>query len=187
MWLGLLRRLGVVEELFSCTDGSVYMRKYALSPRTPWGQLRLHQFFRGDQDKHCHDHVGDFFTFPLSRCGYMEMLPDNTEGGRFRHVKGWRWHKREAECAHRVLGRVEYVTKRHIGCVSGEFWTLIWKCPARRKWGFVVPLEEAIDLQLIAYGWKPDDLVRYVSNDLLWINWRSYLRGIHGPATKLVD
>ncbi len=187
MLLALARRAGIVEELYSCTDGSLYLRRIRLSPRTPWGQLRLHQFFRGDQDAHVHDHAGDFLTIPLCRSGYMEEILDKATGERrFRIVPGWLPTFREATYAHRVVGRVwGFSGKTMIS--ERPFFTLIWRWPKHRDWGFLVPVEDAIDKSIIRPGWRPNAMIRWAGDDLLWVQWRSYLRGLYGEQVKLVD
>lgn len=80
------------------------------------GRLRLHIFYRGDQDPDCHDHPWDFWTFPLT--SYVEEVA-YANGGIIRGdgktecswqklrqvVPAWRLTFRPAEHKHRVLGR----------------------------------------------------------------------------------
>jgi len=72
--------------------------------------LRLHKFYKGDHDRHMHDHPWNFWTFPLS--DYYEWADELqfsdpewiTPGFSRRHnfVKGWRFHYRPAEYRHIV-------------------------------------------------------------------------------------
>ena len=116
--------------------------------RVSIGRLSLHLFWRGDADQECHDHPWDFWTFPLRRAGYREMVRETWEfeavgkgmwNGLSKawtshpeienHVPGWRWSYRPAEYAHRVLSNRD----------GSTIVTLIWKSPKRREWGFYCP------------------------------------------------
>lgn len=91
--------------------------------------IRLHKFYRGDDPTAPHDHPWDFWTFPLT--SYIER--------RFRHcwtsysglrmtVKAFRWHFREAEHRHYVLGRADGQAK--------PFYTIVVTARLRNMWGF---------------------------------------------------
>lgn len=96
--------------------------------------LRLHKFWRGDDDRAPHDHPWDFWTFPLS--DYWEKVPHengptqefNTWAYRDNFVEAFRWHKRDAEYQHIVTGRAYGK--------PGPFWTIVVTKRARNKWGF---------------------------------------------------
>ncbi len=115
------------------TGDSLYLTRVRLTPRVRWGQLCLHVFHRGDMDTWPHDHPFDFWTFPLSH--YRERVLRRSGQVYDRTVTRWRWHYRPAEFTHRVLGKVDPFMPweyRHLG----RFYTLIWRRPKRRDWGF---------------------------------------------------
>lgn len=118
------------------------------------GRLRLHIFHRGDQDKDCHDHPWDFWTFPLT--SYVEEVVDpdvarcvqNSElsiGARRRvpekHlqvVPAFRLSYRPATHCHRVLGRYNGTRVGGQPVVDGRrVVTLVWRGGTGRKWGFL--------------------------------------------------
>lgn len=130
----------------------LYMdRKYLF---LPWGTLRLHTFWSGDEDAAPHDHPFDFWTFPLA--DYVEtveifdekdvMLGDvpceyvgksNFAAVRVRRlVRRFRVHRRAAEYRHWVHEP------------DRPFRTVVFARHPRRKWGFwpesdrFVPFEE---------------------------------------------
>lgn len=98
-------------------DGTPYMRRMWI------GRLRLHVFYRGDNDPDPHDHPWDFWTFPLTpyveevvsaptglwfSLGEDEGMPEGWDDKprRFRQVvPAFRWSFRPATHCHRVLGR----------------------------------------------------------------------------------
>lgn len=90
------------------------------------GRLRLHIFHRGDADEDCHDHPWGFWTFPFVT--YIEEVLNPNVGNRHeRLVRAWRWHRREATFAHRVI------------CPWGDgekIVTVVWRDKSSRKWGF---------------------------------------------------
>ncbi len=112
---------------------TAYQTRIKLMPRTPWGYLRLHIFWRGDADPDPHDHPCDFWTFPFRT--YVEMvLRDGKLVPNF--VQAWRIHKRPAEYTHLVVGPVykhPYRAKQ-----SRTVVTLCWFGPKKRPWGFWV-------------------------------------------------
>lgn len=111
---------------------TAYQTRIKLMPRTPWGQLRLHIFWRGDADPDPHDHPSDFWTFPFMDYAEMVLLDGKLV---FNGVKSWRWTKREATYIHRVIGPIYY------NPANGPHRTLVTLCwfgPKRRSWGFWV-------------------------------------------------
>lgn len=91
--------------------------------------LRLHKFWRGDEDRAPHDHPFDFWTFPLT--GYAETRYSKTghERGAWT-VQPFRWHYRSAEFRHIVRGRADGLKK--------PFYTIVvarLRVP-KRTWGF---------------------------------------------------
>lgn len=118
------------------------------------GRLRLHIFYRGDQDEDCHDHPWDFWTFPftsyveevvapdVARCvqnselaiGASRRLPERY----LRVVRAFRLHHRPSTHCHRVLGRF---SGKYVGGLPAindrKIVTLVWRSGAERKWGFL--------------------------------------------------
>lgn len=99
------------------------------------GTLRLHKFWRGDDDRAPHDHPWPFVTFPLTT--YYEKLSDET----VREVKAWRLHFRPSAVRHIVLGSRYvstslYNTTWYFGRTDKPFYTLVITGPRVRGWGF---------------------------------------------------
>lgn len=129
------------------TGGSPYMRRLWI------GRLRLHIFYRGDNDPDPHDHPWDFWTFPLTP--YVEevtkIIRDTIADGQpapapryystLEVVPAWRWTFRPAEHCHRVLGRWNGDGRGHRnaypGFAAGKIVTIVWRGRPRRKWGFL--------------------------------------------------
>jgi hypothetical protein len=99
--------------------------------------LRLHKFWRGDDDRAPHDHPWRFWTFPLT--SYVEMVEqwdgDEDYGEwlpgwkRFdRVVRAFRIHYRPAKYRHVVLGQLRKLNK--------PFWTFVVTCSVENGWGF---------------------------------------------------
>lgn len=143
MWK-LLRWLGLAE-IITGTQDTVYLVRIFLTPRTRWGQLLLHVFYRGDEDLDPHDHHWDFWTLPLLR-DYVEevMRPDHeyTYDGRISHYAGTmfdqvvdarRWHFRRAAHTHRVMPAPFNIF---------PLVTLVWRKPdiPGLMWGFWLDL-----------------------------------------------
>lgn len=90
--------------------------------------IRLHKFYRGDDPVAPHDHPWDFWTFPL--VGYKERVfrYDLQYRGHLQDVKPFRFHFREAEHRHIVIGRSDGKEK--------PFYTLVFTGQIRNMWGF---------------------------------------------------
>jgi hypothetical protein len=96
--------------------------------------VRLHKFWRGDDDRAPHDHPWNFWTFPLA--SYKEITErDIWWGGHdlewrreVNVVKAFRLHKRPAKYRHIVIGRADDSTK--------PFWTFVITGKVVNKWGF---------------------------------------------------
>lgn len=92
------------------------------------GRLKLHIFYRGDNDPDPHDHRASFWTFPLR--GYYEEIysPDQFGFWNFftNYVTPFEWHFRPATYLHRVLP------------LDDGRWiiTLTWWNKTEREWGF---------------------------------------------------
>jgi hypothetical protein len=84
--------------------------------------LRLHHFWRGDDDRASHTHPWWFVTFPLG--GYFERI--YKEGMDFdeRIVAPWRFHYRPANFEHYVVE------------VYDPAWTIVLTGPKNSTWGF---------------------------------------------------
>lgn len=95
--------------------------------------IRLHKFWRGDDDRAPHDHPWNFWTFPLTayieRCSNVFWHSDLPgEMGGTEVVEAFRFHYRPAEHRHIVIGRADGKKK--------PFWTLVFAGPFTRSWGF---------------------------------------------------
>jgi hypothetical protein len=107
--------------------------------------VRLHKFWRGDDDRAPHDHPWNFWTFPLrSYNETVEELVISDDGAacewrrRINKVTAFRLHKRPAAYRHIVLGRADGSTK--------PFWTFVITGRVINSWGF----------------WpRPDDFVKW--------------------------
>lgn len=94
-----------------------YMRRWALI--TPWFSIRIHNWFRGDDDRHYHDHNWDFLCFVING-----SYDDHSALG-IDTLTRWSVRYRKAEFSHIV---------KTTGC-----WTLVLTGRERRKFGFWVP------------------------------------------------
>ncbi len=106
-------------------NGEKYMTRYIMY--LGWINLRLHQFFRGDDDRASHTHPWWFITFPLSP--YREEVYNRGVSQCIRLVKAWRFHYRPASFEHIVLGS----PRMHDG---KSFWTFVIAGAKVRTWGF---------------------------------------------------
>lgn len=120
-------RLPFLTRISGGHENTVYLDRIALTPYTPFGQLLLHIFWRGDADQDPHDHPFDFWTMPLTSYDELELDP-RTGDMLLQTVSAWSWHARPAEHTHRVL----YRTHRP----GATIFTLVWRRPRRRSWGF---------------------------------------------------
>lgn len=104
--------------------------------------LRVHKFYRGDDDRAPHDHPWPFITFPLT--GYWEKIWDSDLCGdyvTFRHVTPWRLHFRQSSFKHMVMGSVASprLSDRlfNLGFETPKpFFTLVATGRKDRSWGF---------------------------------------------------
>lgn len=105
--------------------------------------IRVHKFYRGDDDRAPHDHPWGFITFPLT--GYWEAKYDDCryQCKDVQYVKPWRFHRRPSSYRHIVLGAVrnrgvdQY--GREIWCeylTPVPFWTIVVTGRKDRSWGF---------------------------------------------------
>lgn len=90
------------------------------------GTLRLHRFWRGDDERASHTHPWWFWTFPFG--DYAETVFVKGEARELRVVRAWRLHRRRADFEHVVHGSVT---------ASGKpFWTLVLTGRPKYSWGF---------------------------------------------------
>lgn len=112
-------------------DGTLYLRRHYLTPRTWPYKVFLHLINRPDGDRDPHCHPWPFWTLVL-RGGYAEAFFDR---GTFKGVDD--------------LGpgafRFRPATHTHlIHHLDGPTWTLVLAGPATRTWGFWNALNEFI-------------------------------------------
>lgn len=103
-------------------DGQPYLLRLIVYVRNR--TLRLHKFYRGDDDRAFHDHPWPFWTFPLC-AGYVEKVPGVAKRWRFEWVRGWRLHRRPSSYQHIVV----------VGAKM-PFWTIVVTGRKDRGWGF---------------------------------------------------
>jgi hypothetical protein len=118
--------------------------------------LRLHKFYRGDDDRAPHDHPWAFWTFPLS--GYWERVHKsppcrichstagvctwNHKGSNAtqeHYVKPWRLHYRPSSYQHMVIGNQRGYIGSPENAIFGTakpFWTIVVTGRKDRSWGF---------------------------------------------------
>jgi hypothetical protein len=101
-------------------------------------EIRLHKFWRGDDDRAPHDHPWWFITMPFK--SYTELVAEplyipgrdlaTIDHWRYNRkvVKAWRFHFRPAEYKHIVLEAEDHSTK--------PFWTFVISGRKTRGWGF---------------------------------------------------
>lgn len=130
--------------IWSCqADNGPLLIRYFLI-RTRWFGVYLHHFLASDEDRALHDHPWGYIAF-LFHSGYWEWIP-RADGGSERM-----WRRRfsilirPATWQHRVElpGHYTY-TRIHDGfysqrCDNKPVWTLVFRGPIRREWGFWLP------------------------------------------------
>lgn len=93
--------------------------------------LRLHRFWRGDDDRASHTHPWWFVTFPLA--AYYERVYHNGCYFWGRHVRAWRFHYRPANFEHYVVERSQVYAG---GPEAGSWWTIVLTGRKVDTWGF---------------------------------------------------
>jgi hypothetical protein len=96
--------------------------------------LRLHRFWRGDDDRASHTHPWWFVTFPLAM--YHERVYDHGAFLADRWVEPWRPHFRPANFEHYVLRGVDMSRNGTTCWRTRPFWTIVLTGPKRDTWGF---------------------------------------------------
>lgn len=133
------------------------------------GRLRLHCFHRGDEDPHPHDHMWDFVTFPLTpylEKRYVGGVPE------VRRVDAWRFHRRDAEFCHILLGKAapyDYVLDLGEHVMPGKVWTIVWVGPKVREWGFWVGPEHGEERNEALNRWS------YWFIPWQFVPWKDYI------------
>ncbi len=159
--MSLIERIGRIGE-------ETYLTRVFLTPSTRWGQLYLHIFHRGDSDPDPHDHPFSFWTFPLMP--YVERVWDES-GWSINVVRAWRWHRRNGDYKHRVLGRYS-MDRNGLGTVSQgrSVITLVWRTKRWQSWGFWVEDDSHILLH-VDHSKIGERLGQRVK-----VPWREYIR-----------
>lgn len=107
---------------------------------TLWlGRLRLHVFWREDPGEAFHDHPWEYWTWPLH--DYVEQVLVPGTGGTYRRlVPARRWSHREADHAHRILGRWDgnYDDTDEPTVMSGAVVTVVRRGPHVRDWFYLI-------------------------------------------------
>lgn len=140
-------------------------------PRTRWGRLMIHRFTGPDEDRECHDHPWDFYTYPLR--GYYEEELDLVTGDRsVSYTPRRRWTLRRAEHSHRFLGPHDWLSK---GGPRRPLWTIVWATERRQNWGFWCRPHLAYTLVR-----SPADVLGWIADALdrpKWVkvNWERYV------------
>lgn len=95
--------------------------------------LRLHKFWRGDDDRAPHDHPWGFWTFPFA--DYWEKAYESDGLWCWNRVEAGVFHYRPAKYRHIVAGPVARGSRP--GYVSRKpFWTFVVTTSYQRSWGF---------------------------------------------------
>ena len=166
------------------TAGDLYLTRYscALLP----GYF-LHVFNRGDSDPDPHDHPWAFATFPL--VAYVEEVWEHGLLTR-RMVSAGRWHHRNADYCHRLLGsfwkpaagdgpnvRNEWnviVPRSYLPWYTRLAWlifgagkviTIVKHGPATRNWGFRRRVVSDNTASWVWVGWK-----QYIDSAKTWLD-----------------
>lgn len=110
--------------------GVPYLDRFILYVGGP--TLRLHKFWRGDDDRAPHDHPWTFWTLPFK--DYWEKAYRYDGTWYWNLVKAWRLHRRDATYRHIVVGRSR--GHIHLGVSRLPFWTFVVTTSYQRRWGF---------------------------------------------------
>jgi hypothetical protein len=101
--------------------------------------LRLHRFWRGDDDRAPHDHPWPFITVPFT--SYVEAVYEPYGVTVYRKVTRFLPHFRRALFRHIVIGPCDWtyliehhVNKKQVPCQP--FWTFVVALQQKRLWGF---------------------------------------------------
>lgn len=103
-------------------DGETYMRRWLLG-RPKGSGVRLHHILRSD-DRHFHDHPFDFTSIIL-RGSYTEWTP----------IHGTQQMASQLYTAGDIIQR-KAEDLHFLTLENGPVWTLVFRGPYRRTWGF---------------------------------------------------
>lgn len=150
-WLGM--RFGVeMHRIWNQAHTVAYQDRYMLCLGLV--ELRLHKFWRGDDDRAPHDHPWWYLTMPFA--SYREIIPRVEQGRGFsyraydrRVVRRWRFNFRPANFQHIVVCRVQ--EDDHDFRMHEPFWTFVICGRKTREWGFW----SQIDTFIHHRDWKP--------------------------------
>lgn len=140
----LLLKLFKHIDIEKTVDGEkvLYLRRWFIFSRL-WGGIYLHKIVRPDDDDLPHDHPWSFVTFVL-KGGYrdeswVKLTPLSIRLSLVeKYCYPWNFYFRRAEHVHRV--RLHVAKGRPIPSWDDRYipaWTLVFRGPVRRKWGFV--------------------------------------------------
>lgn len=100
-----------------------------------WGTLRLHKFWRGDDDSlGSHTHPWWFITFPLR--SYIERRYKKGRYTGLFEVKAFRFHFRPAAHEHIVVSSKCICSAGYDCKHSGPFYTIVISGGRAARWGF---------------------------------------------------
>lgn len=105
-------------------DGSLYLRRHYLTPRTWRWRLFLHLIARPDADREPHQHPWPWVGVILSG-SYMEAVFDKGQFREIRIRKPWHIGKRPSDFTHKI-----------VKLFKGRSWTLVLAGRTERIWGF---------------------------------------------------
>jgi len=124
-------RFGYSHDLVELPEGKPYLERWIL-----WLgiTLRIHKFWRGDDDRAPHDHPWAFITIPLNR-NYTERV---FEFYAFEDHRKYFWRKREA-AVRRWRPHFRPSTHKHIVVMprnAPPVWTFVVTGLRKQPWGF---------------------------------------------------
>lgn len=145
--MSLLRKLFLIREIKS-KEGALHFRRWRLLS-TPWFSIFIHQIFKGDEDRHCHDHPWSFVTCIL-KGGYVEYNENSSQ---------WDIENGNGKyCLPSLTTGIRFVksTKLHtIRLIRNRpTTTLVLAGPRNREWGYG-----------INGGWLDNKTYRKLKND----------------------
>ena len=127
---------------FGIERSTVYIRgeKYLLRYIAYLGPigLRLHKFYRGDDDRASHTHPWPFITFPFATYRERRFKEGVEIPGPF-YVKAFRFHYRPSTHEHIVVNRVKIDEYAGFAAYTSDlrpFWTFVITGPIVQTWGF---------------------------------------------------
>lgn len=114
-----------------CIEGEPYLRRWILY--LAGYTLRLHKFYRGDDDRAPHDHPWWFVTIPLR--GYYESVVRGSVQ-MVQWVRPFWPHFRPAKYRHIVLGTTFYRHPKPRWVTWRPVYTIVITGRKQRSWGF---------------------------------------------------